>query len=104
MEKTKYYISVQARTIMDHQGDAAYEFDIIASAEEMEQLVELFEDLNDVDEQSLLRGVTPGIPYHHDEVNDDYDANLIQIYQLIYSLGTQSTKAHIREMRICSLP
>ncbi|RED55101.1 hypothetical protein [Cohnella lupini] len=27
MEKQKYYVSVQSRTIMSQQGDAAYEFE-----------------------------------------------------------------------------
>lgn len=104
MEKKSYYISIQARTIMAYEEDASYEFEIYADEEEIEKLQLLFDDLTEIDQASMIRSGTPGIPYHHDEVNDEFDNYLQSIYHLVYQLGTQSTKHHIEQMKICSLP
>jgi hypothetical protein len=100
MERQKYYVSVQSRTIMENQGDAAYELDIIATPEDVEKLVKLFESLEDTDEASFIRTHIPAVQYHHDEVNDDYDRYLNEIYKTLYTVGTKETKAHIASMRI----
>ncbi|MFB6364680.1 hypothetical protein ACFCP7_11505 [Paenibacillus elgii] len=100
MDKTTYYVSVQSKTIMQHQGDAAYELEIEATAEEMIKLKELFEDLEYTEEQTYSRALVPGIPYHHDEANDAYDLNLKNIYQTLYGLGTDETKKHIQTMNV----
>ncbi|MDB5053897.1 MAG: hypothetical protein JWM44_1947 [Bacilli bacterium] len=98
MDRKKYYVSVQSRTIMENQGDAAYELEIIATPEDVEKLVKLFEALEDTDESSYFKGYI--LQYHHDEFNDDYDSYLNQIYQTLYNVGTEETKAHISSMGI----
>jgi hypothetical protein len=100
MERQKYYVSVQSRTIMENQGDASYELDIIATPEDVEKLVKLFESLEDTDDASFVRTHIPAVPYHHDDVNDNYDSYLNQIYQTLYTVGTEETKAHISSMGI----
>jgi hypothetical protein len=100
MERKNYYVSVQSRTIMENQGDASYELVINATPEEIDVLAELFENQADVDEASFIRGHTPAIPYHHDNVNDDMDWYIKEIYKTLYNLGTQETKEHILSMEI----
>lgn len=100
MEQREYYVSVQAKTIMDNIGDAAYEFIILASPEDIDVLVELFENQEDIDEQTFLRTPLPSIPYHHDDLNDEYDAGLKEVYTKIHALGTLETKKHIESMGI----
>jgi hypothetical protein len=85
------------------QGDASYEFEIHATEEEIEKVQVLFEDLTEVDDASMIRSATPGIPYHHDEVNDDFDYYLKEIYKMLYELGTEETRKQIRMMDIFSL-
>jgi hypothetical protein len=100
MDKKVYYVSVQSRTIMEQQGEATFEFEIKATPDEIEQLISVFEGIEDADGASYIRGGTPGIPYHHDEVNDDYDYYLEKAYQMIYQFGTATTKKHIQAMGI----
>ncbi|MCP1310417.1 hypothetical protein [Paenibacillus tyrfis] len=100
MDKRNYYVSVQSKTIMQHQGDAAYELEIEATPEEIIKLKELFEDMEYAEEQTFPRTLVPGIPYHHDEENDVYDIYLKNVYQTLYSLGTDETKKHVQTMNV----
>ncbi|MCC3377136.1 hypothetical protein [Cohnella sp. REN36] len=95
MEKKRYFISVQARTIMLNQGDAAYELEIQATDDEVDKLNELFESLEEFDQSTYFRAHYPGIPYHHDKANDGYDYFLREIYNTLYDLGTDETRQHI---------
>ncbi|HUC91686.1 MAG TPA: hypothetical protein VMS09_06580 [Paenibacillus sp.] len=95
MEKKKYYISVQGQTIMEQQGDAAYELEIEANSEEIEKLRKLFVMLKESDHNCFFRAQYLAIPYHHDNSNDRYDYYLKEIYNYIYELGTDETKQHL---------
>lgn len=101
--KKKYFVSVQAKTIMLNQGDASYELEVFATEEELDALQILFADMMEVDEASMIRSGIPGIPYHFDKENDNYDYYLELIYRKIYELGTEVTKNHIREMELFCL-
>lgn len=100
MERTTYYVSVQARTILAEQGAAAYEFEILASDREIDELHLLFNNELDAEDRTFIRGMTPGIPYHIDDENDVYDHDLIEIYKKIYELGTKETRSYIESMNI----
>lgn len=100
MDKQKYYVSVQAGTIMSNQGEAAYELEIKATPEEIEKLKELFEERTGFDDLSFFRAHLPGIPYHLDEENDGHDYYLASIYRMIYDLGTQETQEFIKTMNV----
>jgi len=100
MEKKTYYVSVQAGTVLPNEGDAAFEFEIQATEEEVEQLIELFNSKRETEEDTFIRAPVPAIPYHQDEENDNYDAVLKQIYDKIYELGTEETKAAIAAMNL----
>lgn len=102
MEKRRYYISVQAKSILEEQGEAAYELEMDATPEEAEKLKVLFDELDDFDNATFFRTPIPGIPYHHDSENDGYDYSLKEVYNFIYHLGTEDTKAHILTMNILS--
>lgn len=98
MEKNKYYVSVQAGTILPNQGDAAYEFEIEAADEEIHKLKLLFDEKREWEEATFFRAPIPGIPYHQDKANDGYDYVLKEIYSLLGELGTQATSDHIATM------
>jgi hypothetical protein len=100
MEKTKYYVSVQAQSILSEQGAAAYELVILATDREVAQLQELFDNEEEAENATFFRGMAPGIPYHIDNENDVYDYYLIEIYKKIYELGTPETRSHIEGMNI----
>lgn len=98
MEAHTYYVSVQAGTILDNQGDAAYEFQIQATEEEVNYLNNLLMDLQDWDLATNLRTHLPAIPYHEDEENVGYDSTLKKIYAYIHKLGDEEAKRTIDAM------
>ncbi|GIQ67360.1 hypothetical protein DUZ99_02475 [Xylanibacillus composti] len=100
MDKRTYYVSVQAATILENQGDAAYEFEIEATPKEAAQLGELMEVQKDYDFESFFRAPIPGIPYHYDGPNDGYDTSMRQVFAKLHELGTAETKQHIEQMGI----
>ncbi|MEK5645711.1 hypothetical protein BK138_32365 [Paenibacillus rhizosphaerae] len=95
MNKKKYYISVQSKSIFQQQGEAPYELEIEATEQQVIKLRNLFDKMEECDIDSMIRTPTPGIPYHHDHPNDSYDYYLKQIYQMIYDLGTIDTQQHV---------
>lgn len=101
MDKKRYYVSVQARCIMGNQGDAAYELEIDATPEEVEKLMEMFNQLQNADQQTYISMHNHlSIPYHYDSENDVYDYLLKEIYQVIYQMGTDETRNHISSMNL----
>jgi hypothetical protein len=104
MEKKTYYVSVQAGTVLENEGDAAFEFEISATPEEVDKLAEMFESAMEADHDAFWRAHTLAIPYHHDDENDTYDDSLKMIYQTIYELGTPETKRHIESMNVLPNP
>ncbi|MCC2684601.1 MAG: hypothetical protein K0R75_1500 [Paenibacillaceae bacterium] len=100
MDKKRYYVSVQAGTILAGQGDAAYEFEIDATEEDVERLQRQFVQLADRSEATMFRAHALTIPYHHDAENHAYDDNLVDIYRMLHELGTVETKRHIEKMGV----
>ncbi len=100
MDKNKYYVSVQAGTVIQDQSASAYEFEIEATPKEADQLLELMEIGEDAELKNFIRAGTPYIPYHNDRENDVHDEHLKHVYQVIYTLGTAETKKHIEKMNI----
>ncbi len=100
MEKRIYYISVQSASIVEDEGATPFEFEVQATEKEIEKLQELFEEQMEEEHNVFQRAVVPGIPYHHDSENDQYDDNLKLIYTMIHELGNGTTKRHIEEMNI----
>jgi hypothetical protein len=85
---------------MENQGDAAYEFEIEATQEELDKLQILFEKLNTYDTGTFWRSHVPVVPYHHDGDNDAYDDTLLEIYSLLNQLGTKETREHLAKMDV----
>lgn len=100
MEKKTYYVSVQAKTVMENQGDGAYELDIEATPEEVRQLRELFESTSEADFMNYVRVHNPELLEEEVISNELVDRHLTEIYRLLEKLGTPETKAHIRSMNV----
>lgn len=100
MDKKKYYVSVKSESIMDHQDESPFEFEIEATEREVIQLQELFEEIDDMDNVTAIRAHIPYVQYHDDPENDAYDAKLVEIYSKLHQLGTSETKQHIESMGI----
>ncbi|NBI29344.1 hypothetical protein [Chengkuizengella marina] len=100
MERKKYYVSVQAGSILEEQTAASYEFEIYASDKELTELEELFNFREDAEHTTFIRSFIPAMAYHNDQENDDYDEVLAGIYKKVHDLGTEETKRQIERMRI----
>ncbi|KIL37870.1 hypothetical protein SD70_30155 [Gordoniibacillus kamchatkensis] len=103
MEKKPYYVSVQAKTVMENQGDAAYELEIEATPEDIERLKTLFEYMGDFDHGTFMKSHALAFPYHLDPENDGYDTNLRAVYEMMYEWGTPETKRHIEQAGLLRL-
>jgi len=100
MEKRRYYVSVQAKTVMESQGDSAYEFEIEATPEELRRLYELFAVTTEADLEQYYR-VHTGETIVDGRIEEDFvDRHLTEVYRLLEKLGTPETKAHIRSMNV----
>lgn len=100
--KSRYYVSVQNRKVLQRRGDDTYEFEIEATRDEVDRLQEMFNDLADADDASFFRAHAPAVQYHEDRPNDVYDAVLRDIYRTIRRLGTEETRRHIDAMGLLS--
>lgn len=99
-----YYVSVQARTILEDREAAAYEFDILACQEEVDQLTELFEEFQEQDEAQALHFTRH--PYGSastDQMNAGTSTILIEVYKMLFELGTQETRKHIASMNLFAI-
>jgi len=100
MAKKKYYVSVQSKTIMEAQGEAAYELEIEATPEEVHQLHELFESVGETDFYNYLRMHSPEILEEELVSHAFVDRYLTAVYRLLYRLGTPETQKHIQSMNV----
>lgn len=98
MNKSKYYVSLSSKTVLPEQGTSAYEWEVEATDEEAAELRNLLENLEETEHATHFRAMTPGVPYHMDRENDEYDARLKQIYSVIRKLGTPATQRGIAEV------
>ncbi len=101
-DRKRYFVSVQARQILEDAEAAAYELEILATESQRQELRILLEELVERDEAQLsfyaMRPVAMGEA--QDVMGDDYDVAIVQVYRLLYECGSEQTKRHIESMHI----
>lgn len=100
MEKRTYYISVETGQILEDKEAASYEFEVEATEEEINQLREIFDQKY---KKNVETFVDIHFPHLFDEVGGDvqnYNKQLLHVYQNIYQLGTNATRKQIKESDI----
>lgn len=100
MDRSIYYVSVQANTVLSQKGAASYEFEIEATSSEADELARWLNKSLELNTNNWVRAQLPGIPYHQDEVNDEADEHLKETYRRIERLGTEQTKKELARMGI----
>jgi hypothetical protein len=97
MKKKTYYVTVD---LGSHAGeiretfdgnDAAYDFEIQATEEEIAELEQLYEQVETVDSKTFLIAHVPYLDNEREE-NLQEDQLIEKIYKKIYELGTEQTK------------
>jgi hypothetical protein len=99
-EKKTYYISMANGEIMQTSTASPWNFKIEATDQEIIKLREFFDQNYSADWQSFFRAHVPYVQYHYDRENDAYDKTLEEIYRMIFELGDESAKEHIRSIGI----
>jgi rubrerythrin len=98
-ERKTYYVAVGARQILEDAHSASFEFAIHANEDELTELQDLFEEIQDSDEDNAFH--FSGLPTVSDvPENVTYDALLKDVYRMLYKLGTHETRSHIESMNI----
>jgi len=102
--KKTYYITVGSGEISQLQSVSEWNFKVEATDDEITELREYFDQGYSSDWQSFWRAHVPYVQYHYDRQNDGYDETMVKIYDMLYKLGDDETKAHITEMGILQKP
>lgn len=98
--KKTYYIKVSSGEITQSAKDSPWDFKIEATDDDIIALREYFDLSYDTDMESFYRAHIPFMEYHNDKQNDNYDANMKRIYSMIYQLGDEEAKNHIKSMGV----
>ncbi len=98
--KRTYFISVGKGEIMQTSDASPWNFQIEATDQQIIKLREYFDQSYSTDWQSFFRAHVPYVQYHYDRENDAYDEALLQVYRMIFELGDEAAKEHIRSMGI----
>ncbi|NMD72136.1 hydrolase [Bacillus sp. DNRA2] len=98
--KKPYYIALASGQIMKTATDSPWDFKIEADDDEITKLREYFDQNYSTEWQSFIRAHVPYVQYHYDRENDAYDETLVQIYKMIYELGDEEAKQHIRSIGV----
>ncbi len=98
--KKPYYISLGNGEIMQTATASPWNFKIEATDEEITRLREYFDQNYSTEWQNFFRAHVPYVQYHYDRENDAYDETMKKIYGMIYDLGDEQAKEHIRSIGI----
>jgi hypothetical protein len=97
MDRKTYYVTVQHREINEDSTDFNFDFVILANDEELDQLQELFNNVEDADDIKL-KGYAPSGNFSEKYLY--YDDSLREVYKKIHQLGYPETKERIEKMNI----
>lgn len=97
MEKQPYYIDLASGEIQSRDDVSPWNFRVFANDKEIRSLREMLTGMNDAEFGSFWRAHLPGIPYHEDADNDQYDRKLTSIYEKIYELGDEDAREYIKK-------
>jgi hypothetical protein len=99
-EKHSYFINIQSHEIFGEPNGGGWDFKINATESQVAVLERLFDKTDETDWESYIRAHIPFLEYHHQPENKEYDLRMMVIYSLLYYLGDEKTRAHIRDMGI----
>lgn len=95
MEKKRYYVSVQGRSLLDDPGAAAYEWSVEATSDEADTLKHMLDQLGEKEESTFLAYTHPWPDSPEDDVNRSYQSVVSGLFREIYRLGTVETREQL---------
>jgi hypothetical protein len=93
------YVSVSNKSL-DREASMNEQLEVCGTDEELEKLRQILEQLERDDQVTQFRAPIPYKSADHDKATDQFNDDLLKLYQLIYDLGTDKTRAHIHDMNI----
>ncbi|MDR6552624.1 hypothetical protein [Paenibacillus qinlingensis] len=93
------YVSVSNKSI-DREASMNEQLEVRGTEEELERLSQMLEQLKRDDDVTQFRAAIPYKSADHDKATDQFNDDLLKLYQFIYDLGTDKTKAHIHDTNI----
>lgn len=99
-QKKTYYIDPGTGEISRSATSSTWSYKINATDEEIIQLRELFDQNYSTEWQNFFRAHVPYLEYHHDRENDAYDQTITKVYEMLYNLGDEEARNHIKTMNI----
>lgn len=100
MEKHKFYVNLATGEISRNKAGNNASFTIHATEEEVSKLRNQFDHMHHAGVHSFFRAHVPIVPYSQDSENDAYDSGLQQAYRMIYELGDEEARTHIRGLGV----
>ena len=98
-EKKVYYVSVSGNSI-ETEPSKGEQLTIEANEEELAELQAVLDQGQSNDETTALRTPIPYKSADHDEAQNEFTDQLLEVYRAIYRVGTEETQTHIRGMNI----
>lgn len=97
-DRKSYFVSLEKAHISEVSVPDSTEYEILATEDELKQLEQLFNQKEDHEKKAVEFLAKPFNEWGADDERDAYDTKLIDIYNLIYQLGTNETKEKINKM------
>jgi len=98
--KKTYYVSIAQGEISRISTASPWDYKIEATDDEITKLREYFDQNYSSEVQGFLRAHVPIMEYHNDPTNDAYDDTTQKIYTMLYELGDNEAKEHIKSQGI----
>lgn len=98
-DKKVYYVSVSGSAI-ETEPSKGEQLMIEANEEELVELQAVLDQGQREDETTALRTPIPYKSADHDDAQNQFTEQLIEVYRAIYRVGTKETQTHIRGMNI----
>lgn len=102
MDKSRYYVSVQSRSVLTEQGASSYEWEIEATPGEADQVRMELDLMQEKEEEAFPGYVFPWPDTPEQSTNALFQDSLDRVYMTIYRLGTPETKTQMQQLRLLS--
>lgn len=99
-ERKHYFVTIDTEDIRETSVPDGIEYEVLATQDEISEIRELFNEKEKDSKNAVKYLAKPFNECGADDERRKYDDHLVTIYQRIYELGTEETKANIRELGI----
>lgn len=102
MNKKEYYVNLHAGEISESPHGDKKHYKIHATKDEIRLLRAKMENMRKKDQDSFWRAHVPFMPYEQNNPNDAYDAEMMEAFQMIYTLGDEQARKELEQMNVFS--